>query len=144
TDVVRVYRGQYTVERAFHRMKDRPVGITPMYVRRDDHRKGLVRLFLLALRVVTVLEYEVRRSLAKTGKKLYGLYAGNPKRGTMHPTTERLLDAFKGMHLTLVRWEKQRIHHITPLSTLQKDILHMLGLSEDIYTSLAAQLDKPP
>jgi len=144
TDVVRAYRGQYTVERAFHRMKDRPVGITPMDVHRDDHRKGLARLFLLALRVVTVLEYEARRSLAQTGKVLYGLYAGNPKRGTVRPTAERLPEAFKGVPLTLARWENQRIHHVTPLSALQKDILHLLGLSEDLYTSLAAQLDEPP
>jgi hypothetical protein len=54
----------------------------------------LARLLSLALRVLTGVEYVVRRRLLRLGKSLSGLYAGNPKRRTQHPTTERLLKAF--------------------------------------------------
>jgi len=142
--VVQAYREQYTVEQAFHRMKHRSVGITPMHLQRDDHRKGLIRLFTLALRVVTVLEYEVRRSLAQTGEKLYGLYAGNPKRGTHRPTAESLLEAFEGISLSIVHLGQQRLCRVTPLSPLHKEILNRLGLSETLYTSLESHLSDPP
>jgi len=65
-DVVRLYGGQWRVERLFQRMKGRPMGITPLYVRRDDHRKGLLRLFSLVARALTLLEYQVRRGLAQS------------------------------------------------------------------------------
>ncbi len=54
------------------------------------------------MRVLTLLEHTVRETLAQQGKALYGLYEGNPKRGTSRPTAERLLHAFKGMYLTVV------------------------------------------
>jgi len=141
--VIQAYSGQYSVEQAFRRMKGRPVGIAPMHLHRDDHRRGLIRLFSLALRVVTVLEYSVRRALAREKKKLYGLYEGNPRRGTHRPTAERLLRAFKGLNLSILSWGTQVIFHVTPLSGLQKDILRLLGLSENIYMNLVIQSGKP-
>ena len=80
------------------------MGIVPPFVRRDDHRKGLLRLFSLVARVLTLLEYQVRRGLAQSGQALAGLYEGNPKRQTQRPTAERLLWAFKGVHLAIGRW----------------------------------------
>ncbi len=142
--VIRAYHGQYIVERGFLRMKDRPIGIAPMYVHRDDHRIGLIRLFSLALRVVTLLEYVVQQTLARENKTLYGLYEGNPKRGTQRPTAERLLRAFRGLHLSVVRWGEQIHHQVSSLSQLQKDILHLLGFSEETYTILAAHSTHPP
>ena len=50
-----------------------------MYVQRDDHATGLIRLLSIALRVLTLLELSARRQLAAEGTKLAGLYAGNPE-----------------------------------------------------------------
>ena len=102
--VVRLYRGPWSVERLFQHMRGRPMGMTPLYVRRDDHRKGLLRLFSLVARALTALAYQVRRGLAQSGRALAGLYEGAPKRQTQRPTTERLLRAFKGLHLVIGRW----------------------------------------
>src|SRR5262249_12423948 len=44
------YRAGTCVERAFHQLKDRPLGIRPLYVHRDDQIRGLARLLTLALR----------------------------------------------------------------------------------------------
>src|SRR3989475_6671021 len=73
------------------RLKGHPLSLSPMYVERDDHATGLVRLLTIALRVLTLLEFVVRRQLAAEGAKLAGLYAGNPKGETDRPTAERRL-----------------------------------------------------
>jgi transposase len=45
---VEVYRDEYLVERNFSRLKGHPLSLAPLYVQRDDHRIGLVRLLTLA------------------------------------------------------------------------------------------------
>jgi len=135
--VIAAYYGQYRVEQGFRRMKGRPVGITPLYVHTDAHRVGLVHLFSLALRVLTALEYQVRKALQQRGEVLRGLYEGNPKRATHKPTGERLLKAFRGVNLSKVKVGKRTYHHLSPLSETQKAILRLLGFSEQVYTKLA-------
>jgi transposase len=90
-DAVLAYRSEYLVERAMGRLKGRPLSLTPMYLERDDHATGLIRLLSIGLRVLTLLEFGVRRRLAAAKTTLGGLYVGNPKRATAHPTAERLL-----------------------------------------------------
>ena len=90
---VLAYRSEYLVERSVGRLKGRPLSLKPMYVQRDDHATGLIRLLSIALRVLTLLEFVGRRQLAAEGAKLAGLYAGNPQRETARPTAERLLEA---------------------------------------------------
>ncbi len=79
---VQAYRSQYLVESDMGRLKGRPLSLTPMYLERDDHATGLIRLLSVGLRVLTLLEFVVRRRLAAARTALAGLYAGNPKRAT--------------------------------------------------------------
>ncbi len=90
-----------------------------MYVERDDHATGLVQLLSIALQVLTLMEFVVRRQLAQEGASLAGLYVGNPQRATTHPTTERLLEAFQEIILTLVIEPHQTRRHLTTLSAFQ-------------------------
>ena len=116
-----------------------------MYVQRDDHATGLIRLLSIALRVLTLLEFVGRRQLAAEGAKLAGLYAGNPRRETARPTAERLLEAFEGITLTVVvKGFQQTDRHITTLSPLQQRILEMLGFSSALYTRLCTISSEPP
>jgi transposase len=115
-----------------------PLGIRPFYVQRDDHAKGLIRLLSLALRVLTLVEHVVREQLQTAGEALTGLYPGNPTRETDRPTTERLLRAFRNITLTIIHLPGQTVRHVTPLSSLQKRILSLLGLSEALYENLAS------
>lgn len=143
-EAVRTYRGSPLIERDFRRLKDRPLGIRPLYVQRDDHAKGMVRLLSLALRVLTLTEYVVRERLKQAQEALTGLYAGLPKRETTRPTAERLLRAFKPITLSVVRLPDQVVRHITPLTELQRWILDLLGLSPSIYEELALPMANPP
>ncbi len=144
TQAVWAYRGAPRVERNFSRLKGHPLGLRPLYVRREDHAKGMVRLLSLALRVVTVVEHVVREALQAAGESLKGLYAGNPKRETARPTTERLLKAFRGLTLSIVRLPDRAVRHVTSLSDLQRRILELLGLPVSIYEDLALSIDPIP
>lgn len=133
---VEAYRDEYLVERNFSRLKGRPLSLAPLYVQRDDHRIGLVRLLTLALRVLTLLEGVVRQRLSAQQEELAGLFAGNPKRRTAQPTAERLLEAFREVTLTVVSTPEFTQRHITPLSPLQQQILTLLGFSAALYLRL--------
>jgi transposase len=133
-----VYRGAWSVERVFHLFKDQPLGIRPLYVRRDDQIQGLTHLVSLALRVLVLFEVLVRRGQETSGEKLKGLYPGPAKRETDRPTAKRVLEAISRRQITLIqvgdgegsRW------HLTALPELVKRVLGYLGLSEAVYTRL--------
>jgi transposase len=143
--VLRAYRGAPAIERDFSRLKGRPLGLRPVYLQREDHLQGLVRLLSLALRILTLTEYVARRSLETAEEGVAGLYPGNPKQQTHRPTSERLLAAFKDITIYFVLLPGQTVVHVTPLTPLQGRILELLDLPSSIYTDLAAiALPNPP
>jgi len=145
SQAILAYRGAPNIERDFSRLKGRPLGLRPVYVQREDHLTGLVRLLSVGLSILTVTEFVARRALATAIDELAGLYPGNPKQATSRPTTERLLAAFKEINLSVVFLPDQTIVHITPLSSLQNRILELLDLPTSIYTNLAVNiLPNPP
>jgi transposase len=141
---VLAYRSQYLVESAIGRLKGHPLSLTPMYLERDDHATGLIRLLSIGLRVLTLLEFVVRQRLAAERTTLAGLYVGNPTRATARPTTERLLKCFEGLTLTIIREGRRRVYHLTPLSRVQRRILTLLTFPVDIYMRLCPDSHKPP
>ncbi|MBC1225464.1 transposase, partial [Nostoc sp. UCD120] len=131
---VRAYRDEYLTERGFARLKGFPLSLTPIYLQREDHITGLIRLLSIGLRVLTLLEFQVRRNLEQNKEKLTGLYIGNPKRETARPTAEILLAAFKEITLFLIEVKNEVYAHLTALSPLQQRILVLLGFPTTIYT----------
>jgi transposase len=136
---VLIYNGGWSLERDFHVLKDRPLGISPLYVREDDQIIGLTRLLTIALRLLTLLEMTVRASLAATQEDLAGLYEGQPKRKTSRPTATRMLKAITRMGITLthVTVDGDSRWYVSPLPPLLIRILELMGLSPSIYTGLA-------
>jgi hypothetical protein len=96
------------------------------------------------LRVLTLLEFVVRRRLTAQRTGLAGLSTGNPKRTMARPTTERLLERFQGLTLTIIREGRRRRYHLTPFSCVQQRILALLDFPADIYTRLCRDSRKPP
>jgi transposase len=136
TDAVLTYRNQYLVEQPFGRLKGRVLSITPLFVQRDDHAIGLIRLLTIAVRLMVLSDYTARRALAEENGELAGIYAGNPKRSTKYPTTERMLRTFKHITLTIVHMNGQIIRHITPLTDVQQRIISLFGLNASLYTNM--------
>ena len=117
--------------------------LTPMSLERADLATGLIRLLSIGLRVLTLLEFGVRQRLAMGRTRLEGWSVGNPQRATVPPTAERLLEAFQGLTLTIIR-EGRRRRHLTPLARLQQRILVLLDFPVAIYTRLCPDAHKPP
>ncbi len=131
------YRAEWRIERDYHRLKSAPLSIAPLFVKRDDQVTGMVHLLSIAIRLLTLIEFVVRRGLERAQATLVGLHPENPKKATATPTTERLLKAFDHITLTVLHFPDHVLRHVTPLTSLQLDILTLLELSPDIYRSLA-------
>jgi transposase len=134
-DAVKLYRQECRIERIFHRLKDR-LNLVPMYVQEPDQVTGLNHLLTLGVRVLTLIEFVVRRSLEQEQRALPGLHPENHQKTTNRPTSERLLKAFEGITLTIIHVKDQIIRHLTPLSDLQKEILKRLELDDVLYQNL--------
>ena len=137
-DSLLTYRGGWCVERMFHQFKDQPLGIRPLFVRRDDQIQGLTHLVTLALRVLTLFELLVRRGQEQSDEKLEGLYPGQPNRTTARPTGKRVLEAICRAEITLTQVESGdgRCWHLKALPELVTRVLGYLGLSHEVYTRL--------
>lgn len=135
---VLAYRDQYIEENIFRRLKGKNLSITPLYVQRDDHAKGLFHLLTLAARLLAIGDHTAKQALAQENAELAGIYAGNPKRSSATPTTERMLATFDNIHLMTLSVAGQIYHQITPLSVVQTRILELLDLPISLYTQLSA------
>jgi len=146
TQVVLAYRDQYLIEHPIGRLKGAPLSLSPVYLSRDDHVTGLVRVLTIAVRVLSLLEYGIRQHLAQepTAEPLTGLYAGQPNRATRRPTAERVLEAFRNLTLTVVELPTQVIRHLTSLSELQQRLLALAGLGSTCYHRLVDHSSEPP
>lgn len=144
TTAVEVYRDAYLHEYGYSRLKGRPLALSPMYLQTDAQMTGLIRLLSLALRVLTLIEFVVRRRLAQEGASLQGIYAGNPQRKTQTPRTETLLAVFKGITLTIIHTAAQPWFHLPPLTPTQARILQLLGWSDELYSALVPPFAKVP
>ena len=133
------YRGGWSLERDFHLVKDLPLGLSPLFVWKEDQIKGLTRLLTLALRLMTLLETDVRRGLEYTRETVAGLYEGQPTHRTDRPTGKRILQAFARAQITLTHAQVGAVifWHLTPLAPLHEQLLRHLQLPVSLYTALA-------
>jgi transposase len=136
--VVWAYRGQYRVEDDWSRLKGRPLGLTPMYLQDEARMQGLVYLLSLALRMLTLLEWQVRVRLREEGAKLQGVYAGQPGRKTARPSAELLLGAMKTISVSVVEVNGQTHALLSPLTAVQTRLLELWGLSPNLYEKVAS------
>jgi transposase len=135
------YRANWLGERNYHLLKHQPIGISPLFVRKDDQIIGLTHLLTLGVRVLSLLELQVRRGLQAEHTPLAGLYPGNPKQATDRPTAMLILEAIARREITLTRmtWHEQTLTHLTPLPELLVQVLNYLRLPTTLYTNLVAQ-----
>jgi transposase len=130
-----IYREEWTVERNYHRWKRGGLPALPLYLQLEWRIRGLMLLLLIGLQVLTLLEWEARRSLAEAQETIAGLAPGNPKRATARPTAERMLSVFTNIHLHLQRvgdhWVGTVVETLNPV---QQRILQLLKLSPTLYT----------
>ena len=139
TQAVLHYRGGWTIERDFHLLKAQPLGFSPLFVWKDEQIIGVTHLLTLALRLLTLIESQVRHGQKQNAEEMRGLYEGQPNRTTTRPTSTRLLKAFVRAPITLTCIETSAgvKRHVTPLSELQLQILRLLRLPSSLYAAIS-------
>jgi transposase len=133
---VEKYAGQWQPERGFGHLKGGWLKVAPIFLRTDEHIRGLMFILSIVLRAFTLIEFVVRRELQAQQETLAGLYDGAPNKTTDRPTTERLLDAFQGITLLRIRIGHEIQHQLSGFSKLHRRILQLLGLPVHLYTGL--------
>jgi transposase len=141
---VLAYREEYLVEQRLGRLNGDPLSLSPVYLSRDDHTTGLIRLLMIGVRVLAGLATAIRTQMSRVHERVTGLYAGQPQRATARPTAEQVLAAFRNMTLTVMHLPGQVIRHLTPLSVLQQRLITLAGLDAAVSTRLTEHSFKPP
>lgn len=136
------YRNEFRIERVFGRFKGEQLAIAPLFVKRDDQVVGLTRLLSLAVRVLTLMEFVVRRALAEQQRVLAGLYLDSSRKTTAKPTAERLLRVFSHIKLVTLSLPDKVVYQVTNFSPIHQEIIDVLGLPPDLYTSLNQTLSR--
>ncbi len=136
-DAIVCYRNGWSGERNYHLLKDEPLGISPLFVRKEDQIIGLTHLLTLGVRLLSLIELRVRRGLNATGETIKGIYAGLPTHATARPTAIAILEMIARMEITLTQIvvEGKSFVHLTPLPPLLETILSYLHLPLSLYTS---------
>lgn len=142
--VVWGYRGQYRIEDDWSRLKGRSLGLTPLYLQDEGRMQGLVYLLSLALRVLSLVEWQVREGLRKNGSKLEGVYAGQPGRKTTRPSAELLLGVMNTISVSVIEVNGKTYTLLSPLTDVQKQLLKLWEMPPDLYETLAAGFSISP
>jgi len=133
---VAAYRSEYLIEHGFGRLKGRSLSLTPLFLRDEQRVVALICLLSIALRVLVLMQFVVRRNLQQAGATLKGIYPGQPGRQTAQPTTEMMLWALRGVTLSRIKSDGKLIYHLTPLNAIQKRILSLMEVPLESYDGL--------
>lgn len=139
---VLAYREQYRIEDGISRLRGRPLGLAPMFLQAESRMIGLINLLTVALRVLTLIEFQVRRALQAERTTLSGIYAGQKGRQTTRPSAELLLKAFQGIDAIVGTVKGESISHLSPLTVTQQRILNLLGLDTQRYNDQLSHFQK--
>jgi len=126
-DLVRCYRDEYRIEHLFDYMINKTVELLPIYIKKPNRVKAMIRLLTIALRFAMMIQYQVREQLKKNQEQIKGIYPGNKNRATPNPTTPMLLRAFRGIAIASIQVEQQYIIEMTSLNATQQKILELIG-----------------
>ena len=105
--------------------------IAPVYLKKPHRVAALVHAYFIALVVGSLIEREVRRAMTRAGIEALPLLPEG--RMTKTPTCPRILETFNG-----VAWQEftrgdEVIAFPIELTTIQKEMIRLLGLSPQAY-----------
>lgn len=130
-EVLRAYKRQPIIEKRFSQLKT-DFAVAPIYLKSVTRIQALLAVYFFVLIVQTLLERELRQAMERAKIESLPLYPED--RACRRPTTRKILDLFDGVQrheLTLPGSEPEVM--VTKLSPLQKQILKLLGISQNSY-----------
>ncbi len=130
-EVLRAYKRQPVIEKRFSQLKT-DFAVAPVYLKDVGRIQGLLAIYFFVLLVQTLLERELRQAMARKAIESLPLYPeGRP---CSRPTTARVIELFEPIQrhwLTVGDSQPQCL--VTELTTLQRQIIKLLGLSPADY-----------
>ena len=134
-----VYKEQYHPEQRFKWLKGAGI-LAPVLLKKPHRLEAFFCVVGLVLQLLALVEREVARRVAASGKPVIGL---KPNRlPDYRPKTEALLHVFLHVTVTQVILAAHPAEIvISPLHLLQTRVLQLLGLEASIYT--LAYLSRP-
>ena len=122
-EVLRQYKEQIHVERRIGDMKG-PLAIAPMYLEKPQRIAGLMQILLWALMALSLMERDVRVSLA--GEPMYGIYPEN--RPCRAPTVRGILECFEELTVVLMKHRGEIHRRLGDLNTVQRELIQRMGI----------------
>jgi len=113
---VAAYRSAYLIAQGFGRLQGCALSLSPLFLHYEQRIVGLICLLTVALRVLVLRPFVVRRNLQQQGTTLTGLSPGQPGRQTLRPTTEMLLHPLRGVTLSSITVNGQSFLHLTRMA----------------------------
>ena len=124
-DLLQTYKAQDGIERNFSFLKD-PLIVNDLFLKKPERIEALGMVLLICLLIWNLMQRQMREHLEKHQSKLEGW----DKRPTQRPTSYMMTTKFKYIHIFKVG--QSRVLK-KPLSSVQKDYLTALGLTENIF-----------
>lgn len=136
------YRGQNKIESRFDSLRNKVAPLLPIYLQKENRVIGLVNLLMIALKTFSMMEYKAAKNLKKNNEKLTNVYAGNPKMGTTSPTAKRMLNAFTGISLVVIKQDQANTANVvmTDINDTQMKIIKLISFESDIYEKIVRKL----
>jgi transposase len=130
-EVLSIYKFQAYVEKRFAQFKTE-LEVASVYLKKPLRCAGLVHAYYVALVVSSLIERTVRQAMAREGIEELPLFPeGRP---TKTPTCARILEAFTGVSWYEVRRGEEVICFPLKLTALQKLLLRLLEVPQELYS----------
>jgi len=131
--ILEAYKDQPRLEKRHEQLKS-VQHLAPVWLKKPERIEALLFLYFVALLVHALLERELRREMEVRGIKNLPLYPED--RECKAPSTERTLELFAPLQRHRLRNDRKLVQIFEPeLSDLQKQILSLMNLSQDLFKS---------
>jgi len=131
-EVLRAYKRQPIIEKRFSQLKT-DFQVAPVYLKSVSRIVGLLAVYFFALMVQSLLERELRKSMASQGVESIPLYPeGRP---CLRPTTRQVLDVFEliNRHSLAKPGSQEREVFTTELAPIHRRLLKLLRVPTSDY-----------
>jgi transposase len=125
--LLQAYKGQPAVELSFKWAKN-PAAMAPIFLETPTRIAALGCVYLIALLVYTLVEQQIRKSLADRGETLPDRPAPSQR-----PTARTVFQLMRNIAVVTLMWAGQYHRQVTTLNAHQLHVIGLLGYDYAIY-----------
>ena len=130
-EALEAYKYQPRLEKRFEQLKSVHL-VAPTLFKNTGRVEAMMFLFFMALIIQAVIEREVRNSMR--AKEIEAIAVYPEHRLAYHPTTAKIFDRFHDTSVSrIMRGDEVEEEYRDDLSAVQKEVLELLGMTEQDY-----------